>query len=61
MKPTPVFLPRKSHGQRNLVNFRPRGHKESDTTEEAEHAHTKAPYEESPVTEQLHFHKNDRL
>ena len=27
-----VFLPGKSHGQRNLVGYRPWGHKESDTT-----------------------------
>ena len=31
--PTPVFLPGKSHGQRSLVGYSPRGHKESDTTE----------------------------
>ena len=30
---TPVFLPGKSHGQRSLVGYRPRGHKESDMTE----------------------------
>ena len=29
----PVFLPRKFHGQRNLVGYSPWGHKESDTTE----------------------------
>ena len=29
---TPVFLPGKSHGQRNLVDYSPWGHKESDTT-----------------------------
>ena len=32
-KPTPVFLPGKSHGQRSLVGYSPRGCKESDTTE----------------------------
>ena len=32
-KPTPVFLPRESHGQRSLVGYSPKGHKESDTTE----------------------------
>ena len=31
--PTPVLLPRKSHGWRSLVGCSPRGHKESDTTE----------------------------
>ena len=32
-QPTPVFLPGKSHGQRNMVGYSPWGHKESDTTE----------------------------
>ena len=31
-KPTPVFLPGKSQGQRSLGGYSPRGHKESDTT-----------------------------
>ena len=30
-QPTPVFLPGKSHGQRNLVGYSPWGLKESDT------------------------------
>ena len=30
--PTPVFLPRKSHGQRSLVGYNPGGHKDLDTT-----------------------------
>ena len=30
---TPVFLPGKSHGQRNLVGYSSWGHKESDMTE----------------------------
>ena len=30
---TPVFLPGKSHGQRNLAGYSPWGRKESDTTE----------------------------
>ena len=33
-QPTPVFLPGKSHGQRSLVGYSPRGHQESDTTEQ---------------------------
>ena len=37
-QPTPVFLPGKFHGQRNLMGYSPWGRKESDTTE---HAHTK--------------------
>ena len=32
--PTPVLLPGKSHGQRNLVGDSPWGRKESDTTEQ---------------------------
>ena len=32
-QPTPVFLPGKSRGQRSLVGYSPRGHKELDTTE----------------------------
>ena len=40
-KPTPVFLPGKSHGQRNLAACSPRGRKESDTTEQpSEQAHS---------------------
>ena len=31
---TPVLLPRKSHGQRSLAGYSPRGRKESDTTEQ---------------------------
>ena len=29
---TPGFLPGESHGQRSLVGYSPRGHKEIDTT-----------------------------
>ena len=33
-QPTPVFLPRKSHGERSPAEYNPRGiSKESDTTE----------------------------
>ena len=31
--PTPVLLPGKSHGRRNIVGYSPWGHKESDRTE----------------------------
>ena len=31
---TPVFLPGESHGQRSLAGYSPRGHKESDMTEQ---------------------------
>ena len=33
-QPTPVLLPGKSHGQRSVVGYSPRGRKESDTTEQ---------------------------
>ena len=32
-QPTSAFLPGKSHKQRNLAGYSPRGHKESDTNE----------------------------
>ena len=32
-KPTPVFLPGESHGQRSLVGYSPSSCKESDTTD----------------------------
>ena len=34
-QPTPVFLPGKFHGQRNLAGYNPWAHKESDTTTHA--------------------------
>ena len=42
MQPTPVFWPEKSHGQRSLVGYGPRGCKGSDATEQ--------------FTLSLHFH-----
>ena len=39
-QPTPVFLPRASHGQRSLAGYSPWGHKESDTTQATERTHT---------------------
>ena len=38
-QPTPLFLPEKSLGQRNLAGYSPKGLKGSDTTEAAEQAH----------------------
>ena len=32
-QPTPILLPGKSHGQRSLVSYSPRGHKELGMTE----------------------------
>ena len=39
-KPTPVFLPEETHGQRSLVGYSPQDHKVSDTTEATYHTHT---------------------
>ena len=36
-QPTPVFLPRESHGQRSLAGYSPWGRQESNTTEVTEH------------------------
>ena len=41
-QPTPVFLPGESHGQRRLVGYSRQGRKESDTTEETQHASVRA-------------------
>ena len=38
-QPTPIFLPRESHGQRSLTGYSPWGRKELDKTEVTEHAH----------------------
>ena len=46
-KPTPVFLPEKSHGQKSLVGYGPKGLKESDVTKQlSTHRET----EPTPVT-----------
>ena len=34
-QPTPVFLPRESHGRRSMVGYSPWGRKKSDMTEQA--------------------------
>ena len=39
-QPTLVFLPGESYGQRSLTGYSPWGHRESDTTEAAEHMRT---------------------
>ena len=50
-QPTAVYLPGKSHGQRSLVGYSPRGLKESDMTEHAQHVGTKQ--ERTPLTTQM--------
>ena len=47
--PTPVLLPGKSHGQRNLVGFSPWGRKEWDTTEQL-HFHSAYGFVKSRTT-----------
>ena len=32
--PTPIFLPGEAHGWKSLMDYSPRGHRESDTTEQ---------------------------
>ena len=32
-QPIPIFMPEKSHGQRSLAGYSPKGHKELDMTE----------------------------
>ena len=43
-QPTPVFLPRKSHGQRSLAGYSPQGCKTLDVTEVTQHAMHKYKY-----------------
>ena len=38
-QPIAALLPGESHGQRSLVGYSPRGHRESDTTEATWHTH----------------------
>ena len=38
-QPTPVFMPGKFHGWRNLADYSPQGCKEWDMTEHAAHTH----------------------
>ena len=40
-QPTPVFLPRESHGQRSLAGYNAQGHKELDTTEVTQQSNSK--------------------
>ena len=55
-QPTPVFLPRESHGQRSLVGYSPWGHKESDKTEQLSHQASKQGMR-SPQIHSLKTHK----
>ena len=51
--PTPVLLPGKSHGQRSIVGYSPRGCKESDTTEAIYHTNTRSKF--IPIMDSLIF------
>ena len=48
--PLQYFLPGKFHGQRSLVGYSPRGHKESDTSEQLTHTHIQLGHAESSYT-----------
>ena len=58
-QPTPVFLPGKFHGQRNLAGYRPWGRKESDMTEQlGTHTHKYPSYivsDNIPVAESFYL------
>ena len=56
--PTPVFLPGESQGQRSLVGYSPRGHKESDTAEATLHTHTRMCNVQKPAVERLRERRN---
>ena len=47
-KPAPVFLPEKSQGQRILTDYSPRGHKESNATEQLSTQHRKTTLSQPP-------------
>ena len=49
-KPLQYFLPGKFHGQRSLAGYSPRGHKESDTSEQLTHTHIQLGHAESSYT-----------
>ena len=57
-QPTPVFLPGKSYGQRNLVAYSSWGHKQSDTTE---HTHTQILIGPERLTVQRKSHPQESL
>ena len=54
-QPTPVFLPGESHGQRSLVDYSPRGHKESDTMDWLTFSR---PFEESQDSQWQHLFRD---
>ena len=55
-QPSPVFLPGKSHGQRNLVGYSPWGRRESDTTERLHFHFHRASDTWDPILGRLSLH-----
>ena len=55
-QPTLVFLPGKSHRQRNLAGYRLWGQKELDTTEAAQHTQHSTWFQEATVFCMYYFH-----
>ena len=58
-QPAPVFLPGKSHGQRSLAGYSPRGPEESNTTENT-HTHDWEQQEEVPSYGEVRKQGQDR-
>ena len=59
-QPTPVSLPGKSRGQRSLVGYSPRDHKESDTTDATEQACLHVPLVSPPSHHPTKSRKNQK-
>ena len=55
-RPTPIFLPRKLHGQRSQVGYNPWGHREPDMTEQLS-LHTKDVQKSSTEKPTMKQHK----
>ena len=52
-QPTPAHLPEKSHGQRSLVSYSPRGRKEIGSSVEVRNMHIKEAFIQQTLTEYL--------
>ena len=60
-QPTPVFLPGERHGQSSLEGCSPRGRKESDRMEGAQHAQTQQLAEEGAAIAPIFQMRNEGL
>ena len=58
-QPTAVFLPRKFHGQRSLMNYSPYSHKESEITENV-HVHTHT-HTDTHTQRHTHTHRHTHI